>query len=135
MGVNVAGTTIAVSDGASPEVYTTIAKITDWSGPEITQGENDDTDISDVIATIKKNGVTDYGALTLEINYEMQSTQVAQLRTDAAADTQRNYRITYADSPQSTDTFGAKVTSFSSSGAKGGLVAASVTLKIQTAIT
>lgn len=135
MGVNVAGTTISVSDGGSPEVFTPIATITDWSGPEISQGENDDTDISDVIATIKKNGVTDYGVLTLELNYEPQNTQVAALRTAAANDTQSTYRINYADSPQSTDTFGAKVTSFSSSGAKGGLLSASVSLNIQTAIT
>ena len=134
-GTNVAGTVIAASDNASPEVYTTVGSIENWTGPEISQGENDNTDITSVIATMKKNGVVDYGNLTLEILYDPANAQAVQLRSDAEGSTQRNYRITYTDSPQSTDIFGAHVVSFSSSGSKGDLLKASITLNIQTAIT
>ncbi len=128
------GVTIGVGDGASPEVFTTIAEVKSIDGPG---GQANEIDVTDLSSTAKEFalGLQDEGDITLDINYIPGNTQHAQLRSDRAAGTSRNYRITFTDSPATTWTFAAYVKGFSISNAVDNITGASVTLRVSGSIT
>lgn len=128
------GMTLGVGDGASPEVFTTIAEINSIDGPG---GQANEIDVTDLSSTAKEYliGLQDEGDVTLEINYIPQNTQHAQLRSDKASATQRNYRITFTDSPATTWTFAAYVKGFSISNSVDDRTVASVVLRVTGSIT
>ena len=128
------GMTLAASDAASPEVYTTIPQVNSLSGPD---GSSSEIDVTDLSSTAKefKMGLADSGSVSAEFFYIPADAQHAQLRSDWVARTLRNYRITFTDSPQTTWTFAAYVTSFSTTAAVDAALAGSFTLRISGSIT
>ena len=89
------GTILERGDGASPEVFTAIAKIVSISGPEESKDELDDTTL-DSAGGYKEfvSGLKDGGSMTLALNYNPADTGQAALQTDYAAGTKQNYRLT-----------------------------------------
>ena len=128
------GMTIAVSDGASPEVYTTIPEVSDISGPDGSATEIDATDLSSTAKEFKI-GLKDEGSVSLSINYIPANTVHSTLRTARNNRTLKNYRITFTDSPQTTWTFAAYVLSMPISNSVDGKTEATVGLRISGAIT
>lgn len=128
------GMTIAVSDAASPEVYTTIANVSSISGPGGSASEIDVTDLSSTAKEFRL-GLQDEGEVSLEMQYVPANVQHALLRTLRTGGTSRNFRITFTDSPQTTWTFLAFVKSFSVSNAVDAVTTVSVSLRVSGAIT
>lgn len=107
------GCLLQVGDGASPEVFTTIADITNFSGPD---GSKSEIDTTDVAATAKTflGGLPDLGSVQFSMNYIPTNAQHAQVRSDYLSSTSvsRNYKVVYSDSPQSEQIFTGYVSSF-----------------------
>lgn len=93
------GTLLKRGDGASPEVFTTIAEITDIDGPGMEQGVLDATsmDSSNVVEKIT-NQLIDYGEVTVELNFLPNTTGHKNLVSDMNNRTNRNFTLTYTDS-------------------------------------
>ena len=129
------GTTIGVGDAASPEVYTTIANVESIGGPSSSTG---DIEITDLSSTAKEFllDLVDHGTVSLAVNLDPNNTQHDQLRSDNAAGTARNYRITFASaSPNVTYTFAARVAEFSQESGVGAPLRVTVGLRVTGAIT
>ena len=108
------GCTLSVGSSASPIVFTAIGDVVSFSGPSGSKGEIDTTDVA---ATAKTyiGSLPDLGTISFELNYIPTDTQHAQLRSDflSATSVSRRYRLTFSDSPQSTQDFDGYVQSFS----------------------
>jgi len=130
------GVTLGVGNTASPIVYTSIADITEITGPDGSAGDIETTDLSSTTKTFIR-GLTDNGSVSFTINYIPANTQHAQLFSDfsSATETARNYRISFTDSPITTWTFSAYVSAFSVSNGLDGVLTASVSIRIKGAIT
>jgi len=128
------GMTIAIGDGASPEVFTTITDVTDIAGPDGSASEIDTTDLSST-AREYRLGLTDNGNVTLTVNFKPQDTQHALLRTKSISGAETNFRITFTDSPATTWTFAAFVKGVPISNSVDGVTTASITLRVTGAVT
>ena len=128
------GVTIGRGDAASPEVYTTIPEVVNIQGPG---GQANEIDVTDLNSTAKefRMGLQDEGSITMDILYIPGNAVHAGLRSDRAAQTLRNFRITFTDSPQTTWTFGAFVLGFEISNAVDDVTKASVTLRVSGSVT
>lgn len=128
------GSTIGVGDAASPEVYTTIANIDSISGPGSTAADIEVTDLSSTAKEFLLD-LVDNGTVTCSGFYNPGDTQHDQLRSDNAASTQRNYRITLSSSPQVTFTFAARVSEFTPEEAVAAAIRFTFTLRVTGAVT
>lgn len=128
------GVLIQRGDGASPEVFTTVPEIVSFDGPG---GSASEIDVSDLASTARefRMGLKDEGDFSFEMMYLPNNAQHSGLQTDRTNRTQRNFKITLTDSPQSTMSFAAFVREFSISGGVDDVVRASVTLRITGAVT
>lgn len=128
------GMTIGIGNGASPEVFTTIAEVKSIDGPG---GQANEIDVTDLSSTAKEYvlGLQDEGDITLDINYLPANTQHAAIRTLRGNGNVNNFRISFTDSPVTTWTFAARVKGFSISNAVDGITGASVTLRVTGSIT
>lgn len=126
------GATIALSDGASPEVYTAVANINTISLSGVVAGEIEVTDLS---STAKEflQGLEDPGSVTINGFYDYSNTQQSTMRDAVGGSTSSNYRITLSDSH--TIDFAALVSSFQMNVAVDGAVEMVMELKITGAIT
>ena len=124
------GTTFQQGDGASPEVFTTVAEILSFSGPELSAEEIDVTNL-DSSGGFKETiaGLRDAGAVTLELNWHKHALQVT-LRDKLAAGSADNYKITFSDSPSTVADFSGVVTAFSMTTDPNAQITASVTVQI-----
>lgn len=133
------GITVLVGDGAGPEVFTTIAEVTGFSGPTTEANEIEVT----TLASLAKEfiaGLVDNGEVTLEVNAVVKDTQHRQIRQDISNGTVRNYQIDFNDKDglETTSTiyeFAAFVKSFPLSAAADDKLAGTITLRITGAIT
>ena len=128
------GMTIGIGNGASPEVFTTIAEVKGIDGPG---GQTAEIDVTDLSSTAKEFvlGLQDEGDITLDMNYIPSNTQHALLRTLRGSGDENNFRISFTDSPVTTWTFGARVKGFSISNAVDNVTGLSVTLRVTGTIT
>lgn len=129
------GATIGKGDGASPEVFTTIANITSISGPNL---EATDIEVTDLSSTAKEflQGLEDSGTIDLEGFYDQTNTEHQEMRDNVGANTAVNYQITLTQgSPQETIQFSARVMSFSLGQSVDEAVTVSMSLKIDGAVT
>lgn len=106
------GTTIARGDGASPEAFTTIPQVTNIGTVGQDRGLIDVTNLSSTAREYKK-AIKDGQEIALVMQYDPDDTVHSGLRTDNDAETARNYRVTFTDSPAQTVTFAALVTNWS----------------------
>ena len=128
------GMTIGIGNGASPEVFTTIAEVKGIDGPG---GQTAEIDVTDLSSTAKEFvlGLQDEGDITLDMNYIPSNTQHVLLRTLRGSGDENNFRISFTDSPVTTWTFGARVKGFSISNAVDNVTGLSVTLRVTGTIT
>ena|SRR5688500_3473366 len=129
------GTLLQVGDGADPEVFATIAEVKDIDGPDISMDTEDITPHDAVggweefVPTILRSG-----EITFDLNFVPSNAQhgdasgglIASLKSRA----RKNYRLVLPTSPAYQWTFAAYVTGFSNSMPVGGVLGASVTLKV-----
>ena len=128
------GTTIAIGDAASPELYTnTIPQVTSMSGPD---GSSSEIDVTNLSSTAKEFllGLKDEGSISLDIVWDERDTTHAQLRTLFGSGASSNFRITDAGSPQKNYDFPAFVQGLSMSTGVDEVQRASVNLRISSAI-
>lgn len=124
------GTTLQRGDGASPEVFTTIAEVTTIGGPELSSEEVEVTSL-DSAGGYKEfvAGLRDGGQITFDCNYIGSDAQQNAIR-DNVGGTTENYRIVWPFSPTVTCTVAAQVTGFTMNTEPNSAVTASITLKI-----
>lgn len=121
--------TIAVGDGASPEVFAPITEVNSIDGPS---GQAPEIDVTDLSSTSREFvlGLEDEGEISLDLNFIPKNTQHSQLRTDKSSGAKRNYQITFTDSPATTWTFQALVKTLSVSNAIDAVTKGSATLRV-----
>ena len=116
---------------------TAILDIVSISAPSVSIATIDTTSIADIYRTFL-GGTIDSGEMSLEVQYDPNSTSGAELEatwkaTAGAAPTAKECIITFSDS--STYTFNAILTGMQATAAMDSVVTASVTLKVTGAIT
>lgn len=128
------GTTIAISDGSSPETFLTIGEVVSIDGPG---GNADVIDVSDLESDYreKRIGLLDEGQVTIEFKYDPDDT--GQEAARAARNTREvsTFRITCPDSPATTFTFQAYVSGFPLNFAVSDVIRGTMTLEITGGVT
>jgi len=134
--LGVRGTLIQVGNNSSPDTMQTIANATDLTVP-ITAEVVDVTALCDLWRR-RIPSLLDMGTIAFTIHWVMEEpthrnsvnggTVGAGIRYLLVNQLLRNYQIVYPDGNNSTDAFPAYVTSFSITGAVGGVYTASVNL-------
>jgi predicted secreted protein len=129
------GTLLKKGDGGSPtENFTTIAQVTDISGPELKLNTIDATSMDSTNGWKQRiAGLLDGGGVKVEINYDPQGgthNDSTGLLADMANRTLRNFKITFTDAGPTTWAFAAFVTAFTPKAPVAGKLAASVSLEL-----
>ena len=136
MALSVQGTTLAIGDGASPEVFTTISGVANMTGPT---GGRELLEITAINSTGREYlvGFPDYGELSFTLFYTPANTQHAALFTafQLSGQTATNFRITFTDSPATTYTFAALVQGFPHNFQNNAAVEVNCVLKLTGSIT
>ena len=128
------GTVLKIGNGASPEVFTAISEIKNFTGPGGAAAVIDVTDLSS-LAKEKRMGLADEGQLSLVLHYIPSDTQHAALRAARASRVETNFQIEFTDaSPSTVWSFSGFVTNFSVSGSVDGVIEGNVTIEITGAI-
>lgn len=128
------GALIKIGNGASTETFAEIANVTGGpSGAGITQNIIE-ARTHDSEAVHKAQTYVNYDPVTFTIAYDSSDTEHAQLRTDAAAGTLRNFQIVLTDTGAEQLAFAAYI-SINFSSEVDGWNEASVTLEIDGTVT
>jgi len=101
-----------VGDGASPEVFTTIAGIQDMPAIQTSKSVKDRTDLSDSNRD-HGLGIGEPPAFTLTLFWDPNQATYSTITTAHTNETKDNYRVTTPDSPASNYTFKALVSGWS----------------------
>jgi len=134
-GISSQGVTISRGDAASPEVFTVLAAVADYSGPSADQPE---LDVSDLSSTAKEfiAGLIDNGEVTLSLHWQPDNATHVTMLSDFDAGTISNWRVTWSDaSPAKTWTFPAFVKSFVPTASVDSPLSGDVTLRVTGAVT
>lgn len=128
------GTTLALSNLASPPVFTNITEVTSINGPN---GNAPEIDVSDLYSTVRetRTGLAGHGTFSIDIFYIPTNTNHQALRTAWKNRTRQQMRITFTDSPTTTWTFYCFITAFSASTAVDNVWRASLTIAVDGDIT
>lgn len=129
-----AGSSLSVGNGASPEVFTAITEVVEFSGPD---SSNEEIETTNLASTAKEfiPALKDQGTLDFTAHLDTSNAQHTQLDTDSLNGTTRNYRITWDESPQAYITFSAFLSSLSYQTDPNDTVKISGTLRITAAPT
>ena len=126
------GTLLKVGDGGGTEVFTTIAKIKDISGPGFNRGTHDastqTTDWGEIVPGIKMGG-----QVTFDINLiptEGTHDQTTGLLKDFIDGVKRNFQLVFPDAGNTVWQFAAYVLNFEPDAPVDGLLTASLTVEI-----
>lgn len=134
MGISAFGTLLKIGDGATPENFTTIAEVTNISGPSLSLEPIEITSHSSPGGWKEFiGGLLDAGEVTFDINYEpTEATHNATtgLIADMVDRTLRNFQLVFPDTGNTTWSFMALVTGFEPSEPVEDKLTASVTLKL-----
>jgi|GEM_PF-436359 len=135
--VIVAGTSAVLSGGlAGTEVFTTLAEITNISGPGVKLELIDATHMASPNAFREFiPSLLDGTEISFDLNYLPGNANQGGLRSDQLARLVRNYRIVWTDTAASTDSFAGYVTDFTPSAKIDDKLMASATIKITGPIT
>lgn len=136
-GILVAGASGVLSSGAEgTEAFTTVAEITNISGPGIKLELIDATHMESPDAFREFiPSLLDGTEVSFDLNYLPGDTNQGGLRDDQLDRAVRNYRIVWTDEDSSTDQFAGYVTDFTPSAKIDDKLSASATLKITGPIT
>ena len=126
------GTLIKVGDAASPEIFTTIAEVTNIGGPEL---EQEAIDVSHHGLAWKEfvGGLKDGGEISIEANYlPADATHDAStgILADLAAGTLRNFELVFTDTASTTWSFTALITRFAVGAPVDNKLSVNITLKL-----
>lgn len=90
------GVQIKIGDGGGSEVFTLIPEVTNWQAPGLVASS---VEVTSMDSTAKEfiAGLKDGDTASFDMNYVYDSATQAQLRTDCAAGTKRNFRIELND--------------------------------------
>lgn len=127
------GTQLQIGDGASPEVFTTIAQVRDIQGPGLSTNIIDGTDHDSGGAKSKVAGVRDGGQLTLDIAYDpAHGTHNAAtgLLRDWKNGTLRNFKLVFPDAGNTAWSIAGLVQGFQPTAPVDDLLTAAVTLEV-----
>lgn len=128
------GTLLKVGDGATPEVFTTIAEVKDISGPAMSLTMEDATSHDsggwkEEIATL-----LEAGDISFDVNYSAHTTQ--ELLETAQYNRERlNFQMVLPLAVPVTKAFSGYVTGFERSAPVSGILTASVTIRVSGAVT
>lgn len=129
------GMKIQIGDGATPtEAFTDIPEVKTFNGPNGSASIIDATDLSST-AKEKRMGLQDHGQLQFTVNFLPSNTNHALLMTAKSDRQARNFKLIFTDTPSTTWSFAAFVTSVAISGGVDGIVEGNVTLEITGDIT
>ncbi len=129
------GMTLAIGDGATPEVFTTIPEVTNLNFRTGSAAVIDVTDLSSA-AKEKRMGLADEGQCTFTLFFNPKQVTHAEL-VDAKADRRRrNFRVTMTDSsPATVYAFSGFVLSLPIAASVDGVVESNVTIEITGPVT
>lgn len=133
MAISSHGTFLKVGDGATPEVFVTIAQVKDIDGPGMTLNTEDTTNHDsngwrEMIPTI-----LEAGEVSFDVNYIADTSQTV-LQEAQVARTRLNFQMAYP-APVPADQFSGYVTSVSKAAPVEGILTASVTITIDGPVT
>ena len=132
MAVRAHGTLFQIGDGGDPEVFTTIAEVLDiedaGSSFEVEAFRGDGDGFPAVVPS-----ETQPGEIEFDINYTRASSQVA-LRDAHLDQSPRSLRLVFPTSPAETVTFRGYITGFAFSAPVEGIMRASVTITMASAM-
>lgn len=130
------GTLLKRGDGASSEAFTTIAEVTNITGP----GES--LEVIDATHMESPSGYREYipslldsGEVTFDLNFLPADSNQSGLRTDLTGKTKRNFQLVFTDSGTTTYSFAGYVTSFEPSAQIDDKLSASCTIKVTGPVT
>lgn len=134
MGKAAKGTLLKVGDGGGTEVFTTLAEVTDISGPGLSGGI---VEISHMESTYKEydNTYPDGGEVSVSGNFLPAGATHQALLDDYVAGTLRNFKIVWSDGSSTEWAFSAYVTKYEPSAPLNGKLSFSATLTISGAPT
>ncbi len=138
MATHTRGTLLKRGDGGGTEVFTLVAAITSFSGPNITSPTVDVTTM-DSTAREYITGLADNGEITFDAIFVGNNAQQQGLQSDQTAGTTRNFKLIFNDATleanRTTFSFAAVVTGFVFNGQVDDAWRVSITLKLSGAIT
>ncbi len=115
----------------TPGTYADIAQVVNISGPSLSR---DTVDATNHASTSRWKefigGLRDAGEVTVELQFDPDSTGHADLRSDLAVDAVHNYRIIFTDPTPTQWTFAALVTRFEPRAPHDEKLTATVSLKL-----
>lgn len=124
------GVLLQRSNGASPDVFETIAEVSSFDGPSRSLPVDDVTSFDSSWVEVLP-GVPDGGQISFGLNFIPGHGGQIGLQEDLEAGTLRAYRLVFTDSATSKLEFSGYVTAFSSSGGNpNSKIAASCTIRI-----
>lgn len=136
MAIESQGTEIQIGNAASPEVFTKIAKVVDFDGPD---GAAAVIDVSTLDSTFREKimGLPDEGQISMNLVFDPDDTSGQNAaRTARTNRTRKSFRIVFNDdSPQTQADFSGYVLSFTVRGAVDDAIRNSMTIEIDGAVT
>lgn len=119
--------------------FTSVANITDLTPPAITKDVIETTSHGDSGIKQFVGGLVDFGELSVTVNYDNDDSTQATLRTLAltaneASASQFYFKIVYADSGATIESFRGTVTGFSQEAPIDGVQTATITIKVNGSI-
>ena len=123
------GTLLQRGNGASPEIFTTVAEVRDIDAPGISKNRHEATSHDSNGWSERISGIKTLGEMSCEINWIPSNTthnEVAGLIYDATSETDRNYRLVFPDASAEKMTFRGTVTEFQSMAPVDGVLRAKV---------
>lgn len=130
------GTLLKRGDGATSETFTTIAEVTNISGPSESLETIDATHMESPNSYREYiPSLLDSGEVSLDLNFLPGNTSQTGLRTDMQNRTRRNFEMVFTDSGTSKYSFSAYVTGFEVSAQIDDKLSASATLKVTGPVT
>ena len=134
-GIDAFGTLFQIGNGATPEIFTTVAEVTNISGPGLSQEAIDVTSHGSAGAFREKvGGLKDGGEITLDLNYvptgATHKNAVGGLLYNYDQRTVNNYQLQFPDVGATKWILPALVTGFTPENPVEGKLGASVTLTV-----
>jgi hypothetical protein len=130
------GTLFKAGNGASTEVFTTIAEVKSISGPSISVETLDATHMQSLnnYREMLPSFISG-GEITLELNFLPATSAQKCITTDLAARTKRHFQIVWTNTAGTKWSFSGYYTGFTPNAAIDGVLSASVTITVTAGIT
>ena len=130
------GTLLKAGNGATSEVFTSIAEVKTISGPKITLEMLEATHMESPSGFREwLPSFKDGGEVTFGVNFLPASTSHKAITTDMAARTKRNFKVVWPNTAPTTWSFSGYYTQFEPTAGVGDMLSAQVTIRVTGAVT